>query len=156
MEQNMNKTGTAIKTLTEQEIKAFAIAWYDALDLHAPVEECYRMLADNDLNMDFPEAAIREVAEFGRLYQQWTSLYFDENHNVQSVTSTINGTEAECEVIVGWQASWFPAPAPKSKRTSLNAVQHWKVRRSSKNRYGVEMVEYKVIRFEYAPGFAQL
>jgi hypothetical protein len=59
-------------------------------------------------------------------------------------------------VIVGWQASWFPAPAPKSKRTSLNAVQHWKVRRSSKNRYGVEMVEYKVIRFEYAPGFAQL
>jgi ribosomal protein S13 len=39
---------TAIKPLTEEEIKAFAIAWYDALDIHAPVEECYRMLADND------------------------------------------------------------------------------------------------------------
>jgi hypothetical protein len=153
MEQNMNNTATAIKPLTEEEIKAFAIAWYDALDIHAPVEE---MLADNDLNMYFPEGVIRDVAGFGRLYQQWISLYFDENHNIQSVTSTINGAEAECEVIVGWQASWFPAPAPKSKRTSLNAVQHWKVRRSTKNRYSVEMVEYRVIRFEYAPGFAQL
>jgi len=152
----MNKTVTATKPLTEQEIKAFAIAWYDALDIHAPVEECYRMLADNDLNMEFPEGAIRDLAGFRKLYDQWTNLYFDENHNIQSVTSTINGTEAECEVMVGWQASWFPAPAPKSKRTSLNAVQHWKVRRSSKNPYSVEMVEYRVIRFEYAPGFAQL
>ena len=152
----MNKIDTATKPLTEQEIKVFAIAWYDLLDVHAPVDECYEMLADNDLNMEFPEGVIRDLAGFGRLYKQWISLYFDENHTVQSVTSTVNGTEAECEVVVGWQASWFPAPAPKSKRTSLNAVQHWKVRRSSKNRYGVEMVEYKVIRFEYAPGFAQL
>jgi hypothetical protein len=156
MEQNMNKTANATKLLTEEEIKAFAIAWYDALDIHAPVEECYRMLADNDLKMDFPEGLIRDLAGFGRLYKQWISLYFDESHIIQSVTSTIDGVEAECEVIVGWQASWFPAPAPKSKRTSLNAVQHWKVRRSSKNPYSVEMVEYRVIRFEYAPGFAQL
>ena len=137
----MSKTAAEVEPLTQEEIKAFAIAWYDALDMHAPVEECHRMLADNDLNMDFPEAAIRDFAGFSNLYDQWTRLYFDENHNVQSVTSTINGTEAACEVIVGWQASWFPAPAPKSKRTSLNAVHHWKVRRSSKNPYGVEMVE---------------
>jgi hypothetical protein len=144
------------KPLTEEEIKTFAAAWYYALDIHAPVEECYRLLADKDLNMDFPDGAIRDFDTFKKWYDRVINLFFDENHNVQSVVSTIQGTEADCEVIVGWQASWFPAPAAKSKRTSMNAVQKWKVRRSSKNSYGVEIVEYKVIRFDYAPGFAQL
>lgn len=144
------------KPLTEEEIKTFAAAWYYALDVHAPVEECYRLLADQDLNMDFPDGAIHDFGTYKKWYDRVINLFFDENHNVQSVVSKIQGTEADCEVIVGWQASWFPAPAAKSKRTSMNAVQQWKVRRSSKNSYGVEIVEYRVIRFDYAPGFAQL
>jgi hypothetical protein len=144
------------KPLTEREIAKFVAAWYDALDIHAPLENCYQMLADTELNMDYPDGAIRDFAAFQNWYDRVTNLYFDENHHVQSLTSTIHGTEADCEVLVGWQASWFPAPAPKSKRTSLNALQQWRVRRSVKNRYGVEIVECKVIRFDYAPGFAQL
>lgn len=146
-------TGTA---LTEEEIKNFAGAWYYALDVHAPIEEAYRLLADTDLNMQFPDGDIRDFAGFKKWYDRVTNLFFDENHNVQSVKSTINGTTADVEVIVGWQASWFVAPQAKSKRTSMNAVQRWKVRRSTKNGYGVEIVEYMVDRFDYAPGFAQL
>jgi len=151
-------TGTTGNTnvLTEEEIKNFAAAWYYALDIHAPVEEAYRLLADKDLNMQFPDGDIREFASFKKWYDRVTNLFFDENHNVQSVKADINGAEADVEVVVGWQASWFPAPAAKSKRTSMNAIQRWKVRRSSKNSYGVEIVEYMVDRFEYAPGFAQL
>src|SRR3954451_13101959 len=122
MEQNMNKTAYATKPLTEEEIKAFAIAWYEALDIHAPVEECYRMLADNDLKMDFPEGVIRDLAGFGRLYKQWISLYFDEDHIIQSVTSTIDGVEAECEVIVGWQASVL-AQATRPTRLVVSSVR---------------------------------
>lgn len=150
-----NETNSS-KPLTEAEIKAFAAAWYYALDIHAPVEDAYKLLADADLNMDFPDGAIRDFGTFKKWYDRVTNLFFDENHNVQSVTSTINGAEADCEVIVGWQASWFPAPEAKSKRTSMNAIQKWKVRRSTKNSFGVEIVEYKVLRFDYAPGFAQL
>ena len=152
----MSNGTSATKPLTEEEINAFAAAWYYALDIHAPVEEAYKLLADKDLNMDFPDGAIRDFTTFKKWYDRVTNLFFDENHNVQSVKSTINGTEADCEVIVGWQASWFPAPAAKSKRTSMNAIQQWKVRRSSKNSYGIEIVYYKVIRFDYAPGFAHL
>jgi hypothetical protein len=148
-------TGTT-KPLTEEEIKNFAIAWYNALDVHAPVEDCYQLLADKGLNMQFPDGDIREFASFKKWYDRVTNLFFDENHNVQSVKATINGAEASVEVIVGWQASWFVAPQAKSKRTSMNAVQRWKVRRSSRNSYGVEIVEYMVDRFDYAPGFAQL
>jgi len=148
-------TTSNTNALTEEEIKNFAAAWYYALDIHAPVEEAYRLLADKDLNMQFPDGDIRDFTTFKKWYDRVTGLFFDENHNVQTVKSSIKGTEAEVEV-VGWQASWFTPPAAKSKRTSMNAIQRWKVRRSSKNSYGVEIVEYMVDRFEYAPGFAQL
>jgi hypothetical protein len=142
--------------LTEEEIRRFTAAWYYALDIHAPVEECYRLLADRDLNMQFPDGDIRDFTTFKKWYDRVTGLFFDESHNVQSVKPKINGVEAEVEVVVGWQASWFEPPAAKSKRTSMNAIQRWKVRRSTKNSYGVEIVQYMVDRFEYAPGFAQL
>jgi hypothetical protein len=149
-------TTSNTNALTEEEIKNFAAAWYYALDIHAPVEEAYRLLADKDLNMQFPDGDIRDFTTFKKWYDRVTGLFFDENHNVQTVKSSIKGTEADVEVVVGWQASWFTPPAAKSKRTSMNAIQRWKVRRSSKNSYGVEIVEYMVDRFEYAPGFAQL
>jgi hypothetical protein len=152
----MSKDASNTQPLTEEDIKNFAIAWYYALDIHAPVEEAYRLLADNDLNMQFPDGDIRDFATFKKWYDRVTNLFFDENHNVQSVKSSIRGTEADVEVVVGWQASWFTPPAAKSRRTSMNAVQRWKVRRSNKNSYGVEIVEYMVDRFDYAPGFAQL
>ena len=142
--------------ITEEQIRNFAAAWYYALDIHAPVEEAYRLLADKDLNMQFPDGDIRDFASFKKWYDRVTNLFFDENHNVQTVKSNINGSEADVEVVVGWQASWFPAPAAKSKRTSMNAIQRWTVRRSTKNSYSLEIVDYMVDRFEYAPGFAQL
>jgi len=152
----MSKDASNTQPLTEEEIKNFAIAWYYALDIHAPVEEAYRLLADNGLNMQFPDGDIRDFTTFKKWYDRVTNLFFDENHNVQSVKASIKGSEADVEVVVGWQASWFTPPAAKSRRTSMNAVQRWKVRRSNKNSYGVEIVEYMVDRFDYAPGFAQL
>jgi hypothetical protein len=142
--------------ITEEQIKKFAAAWYYVLDIHAPIEEAYKLLADKDLNMQFPDGDIRDFASFKKWYDRVTNLFFDEVHNVQSVKPVIKGDEADVEVIVGWQASWFEAPAAKSKRTSMNAIQKWKVRASTKNPYGIEITGYQVERFDYAPGFAQL
>jgi hypothetical protein len=142
--------------ITEDQIRKFAAAWYYVLDIHAPIEEAYKLLADKDLNMQFPDGDIRDFASFKKWYDRVTNLFFDEVHNVQSVKPQIKGDEADVEVIVGWQASWFEAPAAKSKRTSMNAIQKWKVRGSTRNPYGVEIVGYMVERFDYAPGFAQL
>ena len=43
-------------------------------------------------------------------------------------TLFIRGDEAEVIVVVGWQASWWEPPTAKSKRTSMDATQHWIVR----------------------------
>jgi len=146
------------RTITEDQIKQFAAAWFLALDVHAPVQECYQFLADEGLNMQFPDGDIRDFSSFKKWYDRVTHLFFDENHNIQSLKATISGDEAMADIVVGWQASWFEPPAPKSKRTSMDATQRWTVRRSSKNAYGLEIVAYNatVEPFKYAPGFATL
>jgi hypothetical protein len=149
---------THTPALTEEHIKRFAVAWYVALDVHAPVEECYRFLADKGLRMQFPDGEIHDFDTFKTWYDRVIHLFFDENHNVHSVRAEIGGDEAAVDVLVGWQASWFEPPAAKSKRVSMDATQRWTLRRSSKNAYGLEIVSYNATAapFKYAPGFAQL
>jgi hypothetical protein len=144
--------------LTEEGIKKFVAAWYYALDIHAPIEECNRLLAEEGLNVQFPDGDIRDLAGFKKWYDRVTNLFFDEIHNVQSVKARISGDEAVVDVVVGWQASWWEPPAAKSKRTAMNATQRWTVRRSNKNAYGMVIASYNatVEPFQYAPGFAQL
>jgi len=144
--------------LTEEGIKRFVAAWYYALDIHAPIEECNRLLTDEGLNVQFPDGDIRDLAGFKKWYDRVTNLFFDENHIVQSVKPRISGDEAVVDVVVGSQASFWEPPAAKSKRTSMNATQRWTVRRSNKNGYGMVIVNYNatVEPFQYAPGFATL
>jgi hypothetical protein len=144
--------------ITEDQIKQFAAAWFLALDQHVPIEQCYDLLAQEGLRMQFPDGDIRDLDGFKTWYDRVTNLFFDENHTVQTVEAKIQGDRADVRVVVGWQASWFEPPAAKSKRTSMDATQDWTVRRSSRNRYGLEIVYYNATAepFKYAPGFARL
>lgn len=144
--------------ITIDQVRAFAAGWFLALDEHVPVEEAYSFLADDGLNMQFPDGDIRDFASFKAWYDRVTNLFFDEIHSVHSVEGTIAGDRAELRVVVAWQASWFDPPAAKSKRTSMDATQDWTVRRSGKNAYGLEIVTYNATAepFAYAPGFAHL
>lgn len=144
--------------ITQEQIKKLATAWFYALDIHAPIEECYKLLADPGLRMIFPDGDINDLPSFKVWYDRVTNIFFDENHYVNSVVATISGDEAEVDIIVGWQASVWNPPEAKSKRVSMNATQKWKVRRSTKNAYGLEITSYNATAkpFEYAPGFSWL
>jgi hypothetical protein len=144
--------------LTLDEIKRFVAAWFRALDFHVPVEECYQLVADEQLHIQFPDGDIRDFASFKKWYDRVTNLFFDESHYVQSVEGKIDGNKAELDVVVGWQASLWEPPSPKSKHVSMDATQKWTVRRSKKNSYGLEIVTYNATAepFKYAPGFARL
>src|SRR5439155_19658686 len=64
--------------LTEEGIKKFVAAWYYALDIHAPIEECNRLLTEEGLNVQFPDGDIRDLAGFKKWYDRVTNLFFDE------------------------------------------------------------------------------
>lgn len=147
--------------LSEENIRAFTAAWYNALDIHAPLEDVLKMLADNGTGLEivFPEKTAHTTEEFKVWYDAVTHFFFDENHNVVSVEIRESTADtATLGVVVAWQASWFNPPAAKSKRTSMNATQKWVVRKSNKNAFGLEILFYNATEkpFEYAPGFARL
>ncbi len=144
--------------LTMDEIKNFVAAWYRYLDFHVPLNDIYCLLADQGLNVQFPDGDIKDYASFKQWYDRVTNLFFDENHYVQSIDARIDGDQAVLDIVVGWQASWWEAPSAKSKRVSMDATQRWMVRRSSKNPFGLEIVTYNatVEPFKYTPGFARL
>jgi hypothetical protein len=123
--------------MTADGVARFVGAWYLALDQHAPLEECLKLLAEKDLRMQFPDGDIRDH---------------------QSFETKIDGDTAVVDVVVGWQASWWEPPSAKSKRVSMDATQRWTVRASARNAHGMEIVAYNatVKPFNYAPGFARL
>ncbi len=157
-----------MEALNEKNIKSFVAAWYNALDIHAPVAHCLEFLAE-DVEMNFPpDPPFTGYQGFRNWYVDIIiKTFFDENHNVVSVTID-NSTEAQAElsVTVAWQASWFIASGlpqdAKSHRTSMNAYQKWVVRPTDKvgalNTFGLEVISYNaaVKPFEYAHGFATL
>lgn len=158
-----------MSSLNETQIRNFVEAWYLALDQHVPSEEVAKLAAEEDLKMIFPEKTLVGLGDFLAWYAGGTysdgeqapgviNIFFDENHNVVSVESKINGDTAELDVVVAWQASMFIPPAAKSKRVSLDAIQKWTVRASNRNAYGLEVTSYNAMAkpFVYTPGFARL
>ena len=155
--------------VTHEQVQAFAAAWYQALDFHVPSDEILSLVADENVQMIFPEKTLHGVGDFIAWYAGGTysdgektpgviNIFFDENHNVVSVESEIGGASIEVRVVVVWQASWFVPPAAKSKRVSADFTQAWTLRPSTKNPYGLVIESYNavVVPPNYAPGFARL
>jgi hypothetical protein len=156
--------------ITQEQIEAFAAAWYQALDFHVPTEEITTLVASDKVEMIFPEKTLPGVSDFIAWYSGGTysdgeetvgviNIFFDENHNIASIeTLSADESTAEVRVVVAWQASWFEPPAAKSKRVSADFTQVWTVRRSDKNEYGLEITSYNAVAEppNFAPGFARL
>ena len=141
--------------LTADEISAFAADWYRKLDVHAPMIELLPMLADDDLEMKFPEATLKGQAQFESWYQGVIRIFFDEVHNVKEVTSEIDGEQANVKVVVGWEASVWKPPAANSERIVLDAYQTWIVKRCGATGKPV-IATYTVDELKYAEGSAKL
>ena len=147
-------------SITLDQVKSFASAWFEALDSHAPLEDCLAVLAEDGLSMHFPDGDLRDVAAFKIWYDRVTHLFFDEHHTIRSI-EVVNETSDRIDVQlrVGWKSGWWEPPAANSKSIDLEVTQRWTLRRCSKgkNAFGLEIVEYHLSEnFTYAPGSARL
>ena len=50
--------------ITQEQIEAFAAAWYQALDFHVPTDEITTLVADPDVEMIFPEKTLHGRRRF--------------------------------------------------------------------------------------------
>ncbi|SRR5579883_1509354 len=144
-----------LKTLTEAEIQQLAKDWYLKLDVHAPLEDYVPFLAQEGLEMRFPEATVYGFEGFKGWYERVIGIFFDEVHTVKQVKVSPSGDKANVEVIVKWEASVWKAPAAKSERIVLDAYQTWVVKRSPNT--GLPVIEiYIVDSLDYYEGSAKL
>lgn len=144
-----------ITPLTETEVKDLVTEWYRKLDIHTPMIEILPMLADEGLEMKFPEATLRNLAEFEGWYQGVIRIFFDEVHQVKKCDVKLSNEKADVDIIVKWEASVWKPPARNSERIMLDAYQTWVVKRSPKIGKPV-IVTYIVDELKYHEGSARL
>lgn len=141
--------------LTTEEVQALASEWYRKLDVHAPMVEILPLLADEELEMVFPEATVQGYAGFEGWYQRVIRQFFDEVHTLKEVTPVPVEGAVEVKVVVQWQATTWNPPNAKSARINCDAYQRWVVKRSPATTQPI-VIKYIVDRLEYHPGSATL
>lgn len=141
--------------ITEVEAYDLALSWYEYLDCHAPLAELLPLLADEGLNMLFPEGAMKGLEGFHGWYERVINLFFDEIHTLKQVKVFPNSDRTIVKVVVRWEASRWNPPAPTSERIVADAYQTWELVRSPKTGKPV-ILTYTVDSLEYENGSARL
>jgi SnoaL-like domain len=89
----------------DAETTAFAQRWFDLLSAHVPVEELLQLVSERDLEMEFPEASLRDYDDFRRWYAAVGKAYRDQSHTVERLDAKRDGDAVHVEVTVVWQAT---------------------------------------------------
>ncbi|MBE9062267.1 hypothetical protein [cf. Phormidesmis sp. LEGE 11477] len=148
-------TVSTLAPLSTAEVQAMAAAWYRQLDVHAKLDEFIPFLAEEGVEMSFPEATVYGFDGFKGWYEKVIGIFFDEVHTVKSVTLEDQNQPSKVKVVVKWEASVWNPPAAKSQRIVLDAYQTWYVVRSPIT--GKPVIQtYIVDSLDYYPGSAEL
>jgi hypothetical protein len=137
--------------LTRKEIEGFVAEWYRKLDIHAPAEEVIPLVAEQGLEMQFPEGQISGVEAFRHWYEGVIRIFFDELHTVTQTDISRQDARMLVTVVVNWQARRWHPPAPRSEWIGFDAYQRWEVERSASTGQPV-IVRYVVDELRPMPG----
>lgn len=141
---------------TESQLRSYAVDWFAALDRHADVETLLPLLADQELEMHFPEGVQKGHAGFRNWYRTVTSRFFDEIHELEQFAVTrSDSTGAEVRLVVNWQAKIWDPPQPSSTWIGFDASQTWELQSSPANG-GLKMTRYIVNSLDPMPGSPSL
>lgn len=149
-------SATATVPLTEPEIRRAVDVWFAKLDVHAPGKEMLPLLAEDTLEMQFPEGPLKGQKAFIDWYEGpkgVTRKFFDEIHVLKSLDVKIDpdGSSATVDLVVNWQAHRWAPPSPKSQWLGYDAGQTWVFKRSP--RTGQPIIEvYRVTTFDPMEG----
>jgi len=141
--------------LSEKEVKEFVDDWYLKLDVHAPADQVVPLVADEGLEMRFPEATLKGQPAFREWYDGVIRKFFDEVHDMKDLKIKVDGDTANVKLVVNWQAKVWNPPAAKSIWLGFDAYQTWIIKRSGKTGKPV-IATYIVDELRPMPGSATL
>jgi hypothetical protein len=134
-------------SLTKEEITQLAETWFSALNDKWPLVKFLPMLADEGLNMKFPESTLTNYEEFEQWHYDVQHAFFDQNHIIRKLEAVIDGDEAKVDIVVTWIAQTWTPPAARSEHIAMDAYQTWTVKRSEKSGKPI-IVTYSVDKME--------
>jgi hypothetical protein len=135
----------------QEEARAFADAWYKALDQHVSADIVAAMVADEGLEFRLPEGVLRGRDEFREWYEGVIRIFFDEVHTVTSVVVSGTADPVDVKVVVNWQARRWHPPAPRSQWIGFDAYQSWQMARDPASGRAV-ITRYVVDELRPMPG----
>jgi quinol monooxygenase YgiN len=121
-----------VRELTEppapDEVSAFVATWFQRLSDRAPVDELLPMVADEGLDMRFPDATLASHEDFRKWYEQVGQAFRDQSHEVLEVQQT-PGADASVDLAV--TVIWRATTIADGRSFASRATQSWRLRRSS-------------------------
>ena len=139
------------ESLTRFGVKKLVYTWFRKITDHAPVEEMIDMLDSSALEMTFPEATLKNTADFKEWYKTVIHKFFDQVHEVKMLDVELEGDTATVHLVVNWHALTWEPPAPYSKWEGVYAHQNWTVRKDRVSGKPV-ITKYYVTEFESMGG----
>jgi hypothetical protein len=108
-------------------ILKFIRDWFSQINNHGSVESLLAMLAPDGFMLQFPEATLNSEEAFRAWYQEVTSKYFDQNHDVKQLQIDRDEGGVEITLLVNWQAKTWESPAAYSTYLNFDAIQSWRI-----------------------------
>ena len=112
--------------ISQSEIDSFIQIWFQGLDEHIAVERMLPLIAEEGLEMVFPEQTLRSHADFRSWYAMVGESFTDQDHAVEEISSRPKGDGVALDVIVVWRA----VHKSDGEGLAMRANQSWLLDRS--------------------------
>lgn len=115
------------RTRLDGDVRAFAQNWFDLLSDHKPVELLLRLIADDGLEMVFPERTLHGHADFVEWYAVVGHSFVDQSHEIERLDTRAGDEGIDVEVGVIWRAT----EASGGRHIAVRANQKWLLTRDA-------------------------
>lgn len=102
-------------------IRAFVQEWFRLLSTHQPVDLLLAHLADEGLEMVFPERTLRGHDDFRDWYAAVGAAYQDQDHVLERFHGHVDGDRTSVQLTVLWTAT----QKSDNAKLAFRADQEW-------------------------------
>lgn len=122
------------------DVRAFVYQWFHWFDVHADEKLFLEHLAEDGLELRYPESTLRSHAEFAAWYRGVGDTIRSNTHDVSEVEVTVLA-EQRYQITL---RVWWRAVTTKGESLSINLRQIWQIKRHQ-DHFLVEKLHAEII-----------
>jgi len=120
------------RPVSKSEVEQFIGDWFRKLDIHPPIADLLRFLADEKLVMNMSERQFHHHEGFAEWYRG-VARFRNQSHRVKALEMDLEHDRATVKMIVRWERTDELGEDP-ALRQAFYAAQTWLLERSPQTR----------------------